>query len=138
MIQSSFINSKPLGEGETSFVSHCRKNVDGTGFFVSHPPFSLSPHLYHSNSDRGFHALSSPMMRYFSSLGSFSLSDYNKFWDGCTFMFSALPPYFLRHFDASTHLSLALSNQNCNKKCNSYSQKENMGLLQNLPYYYIN
>jgi len=133
MIHSSFVTQ--FGEGEP--FNSCRRN--GQGFYASHPPFSLSPHtLSHGNSDRAFPTLhnSSPMMRYFSSLGGFSLSDYNiTHWDGCTFMFSK-PPYFFRHFDASAHLSL--SPPGLLQNCNSYTKKVNSRLLHFFPISYIN
>ena len=137
MIHSSFINSRPLGEGETYLNCRVENKTSHLITFL----FSLSPHTnqyycFDGNSDRGFPALSSPMMRYFSSLGGFSLSDYNKFWDGCTSMFSALPPYFLRHFDASTHLSL--SSPGLLQNCNSYTKKVYSRLLHFFPISYIN
>lgn len=135
MIHSSFVTQ--FGEGEP--FNSCRRN--GQGFYVSHPPFSLSPHtLSHGNSDRAFPTLhnSYPMRNYFmSSLsGGFPLSDYNKFWDGCTFMFSTLPLYFLRHFDASAHLSL--SPPGLLQNCNSYTKKVYSRLLHFFPISYIN
>ena len=133
MIHSSFVTQ--FGEGEP--FNSCRRN--GQGFYVSHPPFSLSPHtLSHGNSDRAFPTLhnSSPMMRYFSSLGGFSLSDYNiTHWDGCTFMFSK-PPYFFRHFDASAHLSL--NPPGLLQFCNSNTKKWYNRLLHFLRLSYIN
>ena len=135
MIHSSFINSRPLGEGETYLNCRVENKTSHLITFL----FSLSPHtLSHGNSDRAFPTLhiSYPMMRYFSSLGGFPLSDYNKFWDGCTFMFSTLPLYFLRHFDASAHLSL--SPPGLLQNCNSYTKKVYSRLLHFFPISYIN
>jgi len=84
-IHSSFI-TQTVGEGEP-FIS--RRN-DGKGFYVSHPPFSLSQYLslcFDGNTDRGF-LTSSPMIYSFSN-GGFTLLDYNVGWVGCT------PPPFI-------------------------------------------
>ena len=104
-MNQAFFKTQTIGEGETSnnFVSHCRK--DGKGFYVSHPPFSLSPNIslcFDGNTDRGFLA-SSPMIYSYSN-GGFTLSDYNVGWVGCT-----PPPFILLspHYGiASNSLSL--------------------------------
>ena len=94
MDQAFFIHN--VGEGETSIMSS--RKEDGKGFLASHPPFSLPTKPY-GNSDRGF----STRFLLCSSLGSFTLSDYNSTHrDGCSPHYSSLPPCR----NASTHLSL--------------------------------
>ena len=131
MNQSFFIHNS--GEGETSIMSS--RKEDGKGFLIaSHPPFSLSTKPY-GNSDRGFPTCFLPLCSFSGIQGSFTLSDYiSAYWDGCgRYCISQSP-----HKAASPILPLGLSDSDCNKKCNSYGKKENIGLLQKSPYYYIN